>query len=249
MRASAPRRTFVLLASVLATLRISIATMWDVLRGRSRRHAGDARLRWWSGRLLELADIDCRVSNPAGVRLGDGTATILMTNHASLYDIPLTFVAIPGSIRMLTKKELFRVPIWGRAMRAGEFISIDRHNRDRALEDLAAAREKMESGITLWIAPEGTRSKDGRLGPFKKGGFMLALETGARIVPVGIRGADRVLPPGTFGQLELGCTVEVHIGEPVDCRQWSLETRDEWMEEIATRISDLACVQRRDHDE
>src|SRR4029079_5554001 len=92
---------------------------------------------------------------------------------------PLIFAALPGSIRMLTKKELFRVPIWGRGLAAGEFVSLDRSQRQQAIRDLGAARDKMADGVILWVAPEGTRSKDGRLGSFKKGGFLLALENGA----------------------------------------------------------------------
>jgi len=236
----------ILVRTVSATLRISIATIWEVYRGTFRRSVGDERLRWWSRRLIDLAELRCRVVNPRGITFGnDGKPTILMSNHSSLYDIPLIFVALPGSIRMLTKKELFSIPIWGRGLRAGEFASIDRRNREQAIRDLAQARAKMESGIVLWVAPEGTRSRDGRLGPFKKGGFMLALETGAQIVPIGIRGAGQVLPPKTFRSLQLGCTAEVHVGEPIDASSYSIETRDQLMEEVARRIVELARVERR----
>jgi 1-acyl-sn-glycerol-3-phosphate acyltransferase len=245
MRASLLRTRLVLLHTTVATLRISVATIADVWRGTYRRETGDARLRWWSQRLIDLADLRCRVVNPHNVELGAGQPTILMCNHASLYDIPLTFVALPGSIRMLTKKELFRIPVWGRGLRAGEFISIDRHNHEQALRDLEQARRKMESGIALWIAPEGTRSRDGLLGPLKKGGFVLAIQTGARIVPIGIRGSRDVLPAGTFGKLEIGCTAEVHIGEPIDASRYTEEQRDALTEEVAQRIAELAQVERR----
>jgi len=240
----------ILLRTVAATLRISIATIWEVYRGTFRRADGDRRLRWWSQRLIDLAELRCRAVNPRGLRFGeDGKPTILMSNHSSLYDIPLIFVALPGSIRMLTKKELFSIPIWGRGLRAGEFASIDRKNREQALRDLAQARAKMESGIVLWVAPEGTRSRDGRLGPFKKGGFMLALETGATIVPIGIRGARQVLPPKTFRSLQLGCTAEVHVGEPIDASAYTVETRDALMDEVARQILSLAAVERREREQ
>lgn len=244
--ATALQRAVVLTRSALVTLGISVVTIWEVYRGVYRREVGDRRVIWWSERLLDLVDLRCRLVNPKRVSIERPEPTILMCNHQSLYDIPIVFVALRGTIRMLTKKELFKIPVWGRGMQAGEFVSIDRRDREQALRDLAEARRKMESGIVLWIAPEGTRSRDGRLGPCKKGGFMLALETGATIVPIGIRGSGQVLPAGTFGRLELGCTAEVHVGEPIDTRDYTLETRDELMEEVARRIAELADCERRD---
>ncbi len=240
MKAGKLRSLVVLLASAEATLRITLATLWDVHRGTYVRANGDRRLRWWSRRLLDLAEVRVEVFNPTNVRIERGKPLVVMSNHASLYDIPLIFVALPGSIRMLTKKELFGVPVWGRAMAAAEFVSIDRQDHDHAIHDLDAAREKMAEGIALWIAPEGTRSKDGKLGVFKKGGFMLALQTGAMIIPVGIRGAHEILPPKTFLDLQTEQTAEVHVGEPIDASSYTLETREQLMEEVARRIHRLA---------
>jgi 1-acyl-sn-glycerol-3-phosphate acyltransferase len=229
---------------VYATLCISVPTIYEVYRGDYRRADGDARLRWWSRRLLELVQLECRAVDAQRFAPAPGKPTILMSNHQSLYDIPLIFVALPGSIRMLTKKELFRVPIWGRGMEAGEFVAIDRSDRKQALRDLGEARRKMEDGIVLWVAPEGTRSLDGRLGPFKKGGFMLALETGARIIPIGIRGAREALLPGTF-RARLGCVAEVRLGEPIDAARYSRATRDELMNEVQRCICELADIEPR----
>jgi 1-acyl-sn-glycerol-3-phosphate acyltransferase len=220
--------------------------MFDVYRGVYRREDADARLRWWSQRLIDLVRLRCKVVDPYKVRFQPGRPIVLMSNHQSLYDIPLLFVALPGSIRMLAKKELFRVPVWGRGMRAGEFISIDRNDRAQALRDLTTARRKMEDGIVLWIAPEGTRSRDGRLGTMKKGGFILAIETGALIVPIGIRGSSKVLPPGTLLGPRLGCTAEVHIGRPIDASAYSMERRDVLMAEVARCICELAAIEPRD---
>jgi 1-acyl-sn-glycerol-3-phosphate acyltransferase len=245
LRPGNPKQALILLRSFYATLRISVPTIYEVYRGTYRRSDGDARLRWWSRRLLELIELRCDVIGAEFFSLAPGKPTILMSNHQSLYDIPLIFVALPGSIRMLTKKELFRVPIWGRGLSAGEFVSIDRHNRRQALRDLAEARRKMEDGIVLWIAPEGTRSRDGRLGSFKKGGFMLALETGARIIPIGIRGADAVLPAGTF-DVTLGCTAEVRLGEPIEASDYTVARREELMAEVSERICALAGIEPRD---
>jgi 1-acyl-sn-glycerol-3-phosphate acyltransferase len=141
---------------------------------------------------------------------------------------------------MLTKKELFKVPIWGRGMAAGEFISVDRHDHAQAIRDLEAAREKMSSGIYLWVAPEGTRSRDGVVGEFKKGGFVLAIQTGALIVPIGIRGSRTILPPKTFFDVQLDQRAEIHVGAPIDASAYDLEHRDELLTTVRERILELA---------
>lgn len=245
MHAGRLQALFILVRSVYATLRITVATLVDVYRGRYRRETGDRRLRWWSSRLLELVRARCKVVGDPDEAIPRGRPLIVMSNHASLYDIPLLFVAIPGSMRMLAKQELFRVPVWGRGLSAGEFVSIDRHDHEQALRDLDAAREKMASGISLWIAPEGTRSRDGRLGEFKKGGIMLAIQTGATILPVGIRGSREILPPKTFFNVRLGHTAEVHIGQPIDAREYPASRRDELLALVRDRILDLAAVGKR----
>jgi 1-acyl-sn-glycerol-3-phosphate acyltransferase len=238
MRASWLHTLAIVLRSVWVTLAITIPTVIEVYRGSYRREDGDRRLRWWSQKLLGFVRLRVHVVNPNGVEIPPGRPCILMSNHSSLYDIPLVFVSLPGSIRMLTKKELFKVPIWGRGLQAGEFVSIDRKDREQAIRDLAAARDKMTSGIVLWVAPEGTRSRDGRLGSFKKGGFMLALETGATILPIGIRGARDVLPAKTL-RFELDRLAEVRIGSPVEASAYTPATRDALMSEIERRIREL----------
>jgi 1-acyl-sn-glycerol-3-phosphate acyltransferase len=239
MRAGWAKTLSIVVRSIGVTLAITIPTVFEVYRGSYRREVGDRRLRWWSQNLLRYAELGVRVVNPHGVEIPDGRPCILMSNHSSLYDIPLVFMALPGSIRMLTKKELFRVPIWGRGLAAGEFVAIDRTDRQQAIRDLSAARDKMASGIVLWVAPEGTRSRDGRLGAFKKGGFMLALETGATIIPIGIRGSRGVLPAKTL-RFELGCTAEVHLGHPIDASGYRMDGRDALMSEVERRIRELS---------
>jgi 1-acyl-sn-glycerol-3-phosphate acyltransferase len=161
-----------------------------------------------------------------------------MVNHRSHYDIPLSFVSLPGSIRMLTKKELFTIPIWGKGMKAAEFISIDRKNLEQALKDLDEARKLMQSGIVLWVAPEGSRSRTGKLGEFKKGGFMLALQTGAIIIPVGINGSETILPPESL-DFFLNRKVEITIGEPIDAALYNVEQRDTLMQDVHRSIEGL----------
>lgn len=220
------------LAGMAETLAISVPTVLDALRGRTTLEACDARLARWSRRLLEQADVRLetfglealRASQTAGGASADETF-VVMSNHRSVYDIPVLFQAFPRTLRMVTKAELFKIPVWGPAMRAAGFIEIDRKDRARAIASLAVARARLESGVNVWIAPEGTRSRDGTLREFKKGGFLLALETGLRILPVGLRGTEDILRSGSF-DVRKGTRVEVHFGAPIDPRAFGMERRD-----------------------
>jgi 1-acyl-sn-glycerol-3-phosphate acyltransferase len=131
-------------------------------------------------------------------RLDPKQTYIFMSNHASNIDPPLLIPLLPGRTSVLVKKELFRTPILGFAMRAARLVAVDRHNRDAAIASVRAAAEVIQSGLNMTIFPEGTRSLDGRLLPFKKGPFYLALETGSPIVPITILGTYEVLPKGRF---------------------------------------------------
>ncbi|MGF2734088.1 lysophospholipid acyltransferase family protein [Marinobacter sp. DUT-1] len=231
------RRAGVVLGSVGLTALYSLLILLRALFGKLDRGIVDKYCREWSAALLRLvrANLTVRGEVPD---FGDGRRYIIMCTHASHYDIPVSFVSLPGSIRMLAKKELFSIPLLGQAMRAAEFPSVDRSNRNRAVRDLEKARDMMESGIVLWAAPEGTRSPDGKLLPFKKGCFHLALDTEAVIVPVAIRGIHQVLPARTW-QINLGQPVDVRVGQPLDVAGRSKQDLPEIMAEVRIRLEDL----------
>jgi 1-acyl-sn-glycerol-3-phosphate acyltransferase len=199
----------------------------------------DKTLHHWVDQLLKEVEVEYSVINPLNTQPQPGTPTILMCNHSSAYDIPLAFKAFPQhSIRMLAKKELSRIPLMGKAMAAAEFPFVDRKNRYQAIKDLAYARELMENGIVIWVAPEGTRSKDGKLAPFKKGSFITAIQAKATIIPIGIRGAETILPARTFS-VNMKQKAEVHIGKPIDASQFTLENRQELINQTYEAIKEL----------
>ena len=123
---------------------------------------------------------------------------IFMSNHVSNLDPPVLIPLIPGRCSVLVKKELFRVPILGVAMKLAELVPVDRSNREAAIESVRAAAEVLQHGLSLVIYPEGTRSPDGRLLPFKKGPFHLAIEAGVPVVPATILGTAACWPKGTW---------------------------------------------------
>jgi len=211
--------------------------------GKTNRAWVDSTILTWANRLLDLVGVKCKVINPYGVEPQQGQATIIMCNHSSLYDIPLSFKAFPNhSIRMLAKKELSRIPIMGKGMAAAEFPFIDRKNRHQAVKDLETVCKLLESGIVIWIAPEGTRSKDGKLGPFKKGAFITAIETKAMIIPIGIRGANNILPARTT-QFNINQTAEIHVGQPIDASQYGAEGRNQLVDLVRDTIQKLVEVE------
>ena len=169
----------------------------------------DALVDRWSAALLR--DFGVRVRVRGAERLRGWRPALVMSNHQSHIDVPVLYQVIPAPLRMVAKQELARVPVWGAAMRAAGMIFVDRGDRARAIVSLELAKRQLAGGVNVWIAPEGTRSTDGALGPFKKGGFVLAEEVGAEIVPVTIDGTRRVLPAHSLRTSRgIEVTVTVH---------------------------------------
>ena len=196
-----------------AMARITAPTLVDVARGSLMRGAIDERARWFGRRVVELLDIQLTATGAEHV---PQRAVVYMSNHQSHLDIPVLYATLPSpTIRMLAKAELFRIPLWGRGLRAAEFVEVDRSHHTRAVQSIEHAARLLRDGVSIYLAPEGTRSIDGRIGKLKKGGFHLALGTGAPIVPVAIRGTIRILPRG--GKvMRSGQPVSVQIGRPID---------------------------------
>ena len=135
---------------------------------------------------------------------------IFACNHASQMDIPILYKALPVEFRFLVKKELFKVPLLGYAMKKAGYIPIDRKNSRAAIKSMKKAAERLKTGASIVIFPEGTRSVDGRLQPFKEGGFMLAVKSERPVVPIAIKGSHKILKKGSF--IAHPGVVEVEIG-------------------------------------
>lgn len=222
------------------TFWLSILVLYrDTFRGGYTRDYGNKWLKWWSGKIVDAAKIELDVKDIDKVQIESGKRYIIMSNHLSHYDIPVIMFTMPWTVRMVAKSELFKVPIWGRGLRHGEFISIDRTHIKQAKKDLAAAREKMESGVMIWISPEGGRSRTGKLRPFKKGGIIMAIESGATIIPVGIQGTEKVLKPDTL-DFYPNQEVSVAFGTPIEASRFNLRQKDDLLEEVRSSITKLA---------
>lgn len=190
---------------------------------------GERMLDKWTRRIFESGDATLVVEGAE--RLSPGRPYVILSNHTSLLDIPSIFRAVPGPVRMVAKSELKKIPFFGPAMDKMGIIFIDRGDRVRAMHQLDAAREKLAQGISVWIAPEGTRSRDGALGPFKRGGFHLALSLGVPIVPTWIEGAADCIPPDSF-DCTYGGRVVVRFGEPIDTTSYGKDDLPALMAEV-----------------
>ncbi|MGD8834132.1 MAG: lysophospholipid acyltransferase family protein [Desulfobacteraceae bacterium] len=166
---------------------------------------------------------------------------IYMSNHQSNYDIPVLYSALPVQFRWLAKAELFKIPIFGRSMRGAGYISIDRSNRKSAFQSLDQAAGMIRNGTSVMIFPEGTRSTDGQLLPFKKGGFVLAVDAGVPIVPITISGTHEVMPKGRL--LIRRRRVTINVGLPIRTSDYTRKTKDELMMRVREAMVNAPSMQ------
>jgi 1-acyl-sn-glycerol-3-phosphate acyltransferase len=152
---------------------------------------------------------------------------VLVANHVSWFDVLALAGHVPGPFRFVAKKELEGIPVFGPAWQACGHISIDRQDRARAIESLAVARQRLvEERPTVILFPEGTRSITGELRSFKKGAFVLAIQTGVDVVPAAITGTRAIMRKGSW-RIRTGRTIHVYFGEPIPVKGYEMEERNE----------------------
>ena len=172
--------------------------------------------------------------------LSSDQSYVFMANHESLFDIPALLVGLPGQTRFLAKRGLFRIPLFGWALKMGGFISIDRSDRSRAGESFAEAIRQLQAGSSAVVFPEGTRSSDGKLLPFQRGGFLLALKSGLPIVPVGIHGSRQVRAKKSL-RIRPGRVI-VSCGRPLDTGDYGVRDKARLMEDVRRRVLALSSA-------
>jgi 1-acyl-sn-glycerol-3-phosphate acyltransferase len=192
---------------------------------------------YWAGVKGVMFFVNCvgvRVQVKGTERIPAGTC-IFAANHTSSADAPAVVGAIPRRIAILLKRSLFQWPIVGQAFQLAHFIPVDRSNRDSAIESLEKAIEAIRQGQCFLIYPEGTRSPDGRLQQFKKGTAVMAIKSGAPVVPVACSGAHRVMEKRKLNIKPGNILVEFLF--PVDPTKYSLDEREALIREIHDRLA------------
>lgn len=160
--------------------------------------------------------------------------TIYVVNHQSTLDIPVLFMALPINFRFIVKEELRWVPLLGWYLWVAKFIFVDRTNQKRAIRSLQLAGEKIRGGKSIAVFPEGTRSAQGAVLPFKKGPFALAISARVAVCPVTIEGTWRVMPKNSFN-VKAG-TIRVKIGKPIDAAAFADLGRDALLKAVRDQI-------------
>jgi len=225
-----PALTLLLFYSALAPLAALIGFPWTLL-------TGDVMLlyrmaRWIAGTGIRLTGI--RVHATGLENVPADTPCIFMMNHISNLDPPVLLPLIPGRTAFLIKSELMKIPILGAGMRMGGFVPVERdQRRESAIASIQRAAQVLASGVHITVFPEGTRSRDGRLLPFKKGPFFLAEQTGAAVVPISIHGTEQMMRKGSL-RIFPG-EAHVHFHAPFYAQDF--ETRDALMQAVRAAIA------------
>ncbi|TMA13029.1 MAG: 1-acyl-sn-glycerol-3-phosphate acyltransferase [Deltaproteobacteria bacterium] len=205
------RFSFKLLLIALLTLPLSVLVFFLGLfdpKGKMVYSLG----RFWSWGVLKIGGVRLKIRGLD--HLDPSRPYIFVANHQSNIDIPALVQSLPKfQLRWMAKKELLFVPFFGWALWSSKHILVNRSARSHAMASLKKAREKIAGGISVVFFPEGTRSRDGELLPFKRGGFLLAVRTQTPIVPIAIHGSGNILPKGDW-RIRTG-EIEVIVSDPV----------------------------------
>lgn len=215
------------LATVVAGLTIILFSPVD-----PSRRLFPAMARIWSRILFMTSGVRVRVHGRQGLNAHE--PAVFVANHQSLFDPPVLFHAIPSNLRVIAKKSLFLIPIFGQALWAAGVIPIDRRDRKRSINSMNKASRKIRSGLSVLVFAEGTRSRDGRLLPLKKGAFILAIQAGVPVQPVVIQGSRDVHPPGSI--FARPGTVHVTFLKPVDTSAMTFDDRGRLLDMVAEEM-------------
>jgi len=220
--------TFIVLHSVVFSLWAIVLSLFD----------GDGKLVYfyccvpWAKVVLWICGVKVDVKGLENVE--SEVPRVYATNHQSYFDIFALFACLPVSFKFILKQELMRIPLFGFAMKSAGHVALDRTDHRKAVESMNEAAKKMAKGASMLIFPEGTRSEDGRLQPFKNGGFRLALKAGCDIVPVAIINSRHIVPKGSL-RINKG-TFGLHIGKPISIKDYSKKDVDKLMTRVREAI-------------
>jgi len=225
------RTFFVWSCIVVATLTMGSLALIAYPFDRKGR-VGHRCARLWGRVALWVNQVKVSVEGMENVR-GEGPY-IFMSNHQGSYDIFALLGHLPFQFKWLAKKELFSIPFFGWAMAAVGYISIDRKGTRGTVEAMNKAAERIRDGMSVVIFPEGSRSPDGAIQPFKKGGFTLAIKSKVPIVPLALSGSREIMPKerltATSGE------IRIRMGRPIETNEHSMKDRKDLMEQVRERI-------------
>ncbi len=190
--------------------------------------------RVWARGILFVSRI--KVTTKGFANIDPSGFYICMSNHLSNFDIPILLAFLPIQFRWLIKKELYKIPLFGFTLKRAGYIRIDRANRHSAIRSIKEAAAIIRNGVSIMIFPEGTRSKGGDLQSFKKGGFVLAVESGVPILPIVIHGTYGIMPKKQIRIIPGNVILEVC--PPVEVSDYTMENKDELLKNVRNIVLD-----------
>jgi 1-acyl-sn-glycerol-3-phosphate acyltransferase len=228
------RKVIVAVWLVSSTIVLSLFALFIALF-RDRQETIHRIGRLWARMHLGAAGIDIRLR---GLDRISSPPYVFMCNHQSALDIYALLAKLPLSFKWIAKRQLFAIPVFGWAMKKAGYISIDRENAREALKAIEEASRRIREGTNIIIFPEGTRSADGKLLPFKKGGFTLALRAMVPVVPIGIYGSSALQPKGSSLPGKKG-VIYIEIGDPIVLEGMDRSQKTRVMDDVRTAIEAL----------
>lgn len=228
------RKVIVAVWLVSSTIILSLFALFVALFG-DRQETIHRIGRFWARMHLGVAGIDVRLN---GLDRIASPPYVFMCNHQSALDIYALLAKLPLSFKWIAKRQLFAIPVFGWAMKKAGYISIDRENAREALKAIEEASRRIREGTNIIIFPEGTRSADGKLLPFKKGGFTLALRAMVPVVPIGIYGSSALQPKGSSLPGKKG-VIYIEIGDPIILEGMDRSQKTRVMDDVRTAIETL----------
>lgn len=229
--------------SVIRLILVSIATVYFTIKELwmltfssnidNRMYVG------WSRALNKIIGIEIEVVGMSNIK--PGQSYIYVSNHSSLLDIPVLLGTLPGDVRIIYKQELEKIPIFGYGLKRSNLIGIDRSDPRKAMKSLDDAIEKIRSGASVIIFPEGTRDAGAEVGDFKRGGFLIAEKAQMPIIPIAVSGTYDLLPVGKLllkpGKVKISIlpAIDVKSMDRVGIKGLKEEVRDKIIEEMTKK--------------
>ncbi len=189
----------------------------------------------WSRIILWFSNVRVKIRNLD--RIDKNQSCIYIPNHLSFFDIFSLLAYLPVNFKFILKKELMRLPVFGWAVKRAGYISIDRSSPSKARYTFKQAVKMIQSGNSIVIFAEGTRSKDGTLQPLKKGAFQLAIASGSPIVPIAIKGSNTILKKGDF-KIKSG-VINMQVGQPILTTGYTAKSISGLIEKVTVSLREM----------
>lgn len=193
-----------------------------------------ATVKFWASTILKISGTKVIVEGTPPIKIDENDSFIYVANHSSYFDIPILFSAIDDDVRIIYKKQLEKLPVFGQFLRLSHFLAIDRENPREAVKTIKEVAEIIKKGASVFIFPEGTRTKDGNVAKFKRGALKIAEKSGKKIIPISISGSKNIVVDKYFITSQ---TIHFKYSEAIELKStYTREESEEMIENLRKTI-------------